>query len=704
MFEFLSLAAMRKRSAAIAAIEASQAVVEFTPDGVVLRANALFLTTMGYPLDTIKGQHHAMFMPQEQRDTKEYQEFWARLRKGEFQSGEFRRIGAGGRDVWLHATYTPIRGLGGRITRIVKFATDITAAKLRSSDNESRVAAIGRVQGVIEFSLDGVILSANQNFLDAMGYTLDEIVGHHHSIFLPPEERNTPPYRKFWAALHNGEFQAGEFRRIAKGGREAWIQASYNPVLDPSGRPIKVVKFATDITAAKQRAADHEAQMIAMSRAQAVIEFALDSTIITANANFLSAMGYTLAEIQGQPHAIFMPRGDNETPSYREFWNKLRRGEFQAAEFRRIGKDGRDVWIQATYNPVFDASGKPVKIVKFATDITEDMKRRHSLALLSMVANETGNSVIITNASGMIEYVNAGFSKMTGYSPEEVMGRCPGSLLQGAHTDRDTIHRISEHLRKREPLYEEILNYTKSGDPYWVSLSINPVMDSAGRLTRFVSVQANISVTKTRALEADARLDAIEQSNIVVEWETLGTATRLNAAACALFGVTSPQAFMAIPGMSYETLFSNEDRSELASGNCLRRDIEVSRADGQKLVVSGTVQPLRDVEQNLRCIVLYATDVSARREAIRETEKVMNNVLDRISRVASEIAGISSQTNPLALNATIEAARAGDSGKGFAVVAAEVKILAARSAGSTGEIKELVTDTRSRIEELMAAA
>lgn len=242
-----------------------------------------------------------------------------------------------------------------------------------AEDHAAQIAAIRRSQAVIEFNLDGTILSANENFCKVMGYTEDEIRGKHHSMFAAPGVAATQAYRDFWAKLNRGEFDASEYKRIGKGGKEVWIQASYNPVLGADGRPVKVVKFATDITPQKLRNADFEGQLAAISKAQAVIEFGLDGVVLNANDNFLATLGYTLAEIKGQHHAMFVDPAYRDSPAYRLFWEKLGRGEYDAGRYKRLGKNKREVWIQASYNPIMDMNGRPFKIVKYATDVTAEV-------------------------------------------------------------------------------------------------------------------------------------------------------------------------------------------------------------------------------------------------------------------------------------------------------------------------------------------
>ncbi len=241
------------------------------------------------------------------------------------------------------------------------------------ADSAAVLAALDRSQALIEFDLDGTVLTANQNFLKAMGYELSEIQGKRHSMFIEPAYRDSADYQEFWAKLRRGEFQRAQFKRIGKGGREVWIEASYNPVFGANGKPVKVVKFATDVTAAKTDYADLLGKVTAISKSQAVIEFELDGTVITANQNFLTAMGYDLSEIKGKNHSMFVPPAFRNSQEYADFWAKLRHGDYQQAQYKRIGKGGREVWIDGSYNPILDLNGKPVKVVKFATDITRQI-------------------------------------------------------------------------------------------------------------------------------------------------------------------------------------------------------------------------------------------------------------------------------------------------------------------------------------------
>ncbi len=357
----------------LTAINGNYAVIEFYPDGTIIHANDAFLQGMGYKISEIQNKHHRMFCEPEYAESFEYKKFWKDLAEGETKSGSFQRFKSDGSEIWLTASYTPIENPEtGKVEKVIKFAQDHTEQILKAQDSAGKLAAISKSQAVIEFELDGTILWANDNFCAATGYSLEEIKGKHHRIFCESEYANSPEYRQFWQKLGRGEFDSGEYKRITSSGEDLWINASYNPILDPHGRPFKVVKFASDITEQKMRNANFEGIVNAVDKSQAVIEFNLDGTVITANENFCATVGYSLDEIKGKHHRIFCDPAYTSTSEYEAFWKQLNQGTFDTGEYKRFAKNGDPVWINASYNPIRDVEGNVYKVVKFATDLTKE--------------------------------------------------------------------------------------------------------------------------------------------------------------------------------------------------------------------------------------------------------------------------------------------------------------------------------------------
>ncbi|SFJ76987.1 methyl-accepting chemotaxis sensory transducer with Pas/Pac sensor [Bosea sp. OK403] len=274
---------------------------------------------------------------------------------------------------------------------------------LFESSAEREAAAIRRTQAVIEFTMDGRIIEANANFLNVVGYRPEEVVGQHHSMFVEPRYASSDDYRAFWAKLGRGEAIEAEFLRIAKGGAQVWLQAIYTPILGRSGKPEKVIKFATDITARKGVMANYEGQVAAIRKSQAVIEFDLAGIVLDANETFLSVLGYSLADIKGKHHSMFVDPQARSGEAYTRFWQKLGRGEYDDGQYLRIGKGGKQVWIQASYNPILDALGKPYKVVKYATDITANKQAQD---MLSQAVEETQSVVQAAKSRDLTQRVS----------------------------------------------------------------------------------------------------------------------------------------------------------------------------------------------------------------------------------------------------------------------------------------------------------
>lgn len=294
---------LNQQNSLLNAMERSMAVIEFDPQGQVLRANDNFLKTLRYRADQVLGQPHRMFCTAAFARSAEYAQLWTNLRSGQFQSGTFERVAGDGQSVWLEASYNPVCDDTGRLIKVVKYAMDVTPRLQSESESNGKLEAIGRAMAVIEFNLDGTVITANTNFLQRMGYSLAQIQGQHHRIFCAPNTAGTQAYSDFWRRLNQGELFSGQFERVDKHGNTVWLEASYNPVYDAGGRLCKIVKFASDVTArVQQHAAD------AASAAQAYHISMTTRDIAEKGAEVIqqsaSGMRDIAADIDGSSHLI----------------------------------------------------------------------------------------------------------------------------------------------------------------------------------------------------------------------------------------------------------------------------------------------------------------------------------------------------------------------------------------------------------------
>lgn len=249
-------------------------------------------------------------------------------------------------------------------------SSELPELRAKNAELQSKLDAIHQSMAVIEFSPEGIIQKANDNFLNTVGYLENEIIGKHHRIFCLPEYSNSSEYSSFWQRLNRGEHFSGEFERINKQGNILWLEATYNPVYNEAGQLVKVIKFASDITAKADKSQERENMMNAISRSMAVIEFDMSGKVLTANDNFLATTGYTLAQIQGQHHRMFCDSELANSKEYSQLWATLNRGQFISGQFKRVDSAGNTLWLEASYNPIFNIRGELSKVVKFATDVT----------------------------------------------------------------------------------------------------------------------------------------------------------------------------------------------------------------------------------------------------------------------------------------------------------------------------------------------
>ncbi|MBB4105635.1 methyl-accepting chemotaxis protein [Allorhizobium borbori] len=452
-----------------------------------------------------------------------------------------------------------------------------------SPDSKNVLQALSRSLAIIEFDLKGNILDANENFCRAMGYTRSEIIGRHHSLFVDPDEIRTPEYAAFWARLGEGHFEQKQYKRYGKGGRPVWIEATYNPVFRGK-HAYKVVKIATDITCAKAKTLDDAGKLEALSRSQAIIEFKPDGTIIDANENFLSVLGYTRDEIVGRHHSMFCEPAYAHSAAYAAFWTKLAAGQFQTDQFTRITKTGEEVFIQASYNPIFDEAGKVTKVVKFATDISGRVKAMNELA------------------AGLhrLSDCNIRFTMDHPFTPE----------FESLRNDFNT------SIGKFQETLEQVLSQTAS-----LTEDGNAMRDSS---------------------------DSLEQ-------RTYQQVTALRQTTTALDNIT-----------------------------VTIRESHIRTSETRTLV--------REASQAATDSVSVLNSTVAAMDRIEAASKEISSIIDVIDEIAF-------QTNLLALNAGVEAARAGESGKGFAVVAQEVRALAQRSAQAAQEIARLISHSSGEVKD-----
>ena len=661
------------------AINKVQAIAEYELDGTVITANENYLKIFGHELAQVQGQDHGMFVDAATRDSAAYRTFWSELAAGNPQSGEYRRLTKGGKEIWVQATYTPILDVKGQPFKVVEYTTDVTEQNrllAGAAELKVRVDMVNAVCIVSEANLKGEIISCNDELCRVSQYSRDELIGKPHSIFRHPDMPKEV-FREMWAKIGRGEMFRGIIKNRKKDGSPYYVDAIVAPILGPNGKPERFLSMRYEITAAEIERQNAKGVISAIDSAYAFIEFDTKGQVLHANENLLTVLGYRLEEVRGQHHRLFVDPAFTASPAYVQFWNDLNAGQSKVDTFKRITKDGRDVWMQAAYTPVKDEMGRVVKVVKIATDITaakvEAMNNERQLGEENRI-----QAVIEFDANGTVLNANDNFLACLGYRLDEIKGQHHRMFVDPAYAGSAAFNQFWADLRAGKFHTSEYKRFGKGGKEVWIRASYNPRVDASGKVTRVVKLATDITSQKNA------------EDSLALTVKQVAHNAQSVASAAEELSATAQQ------------LSSNSEETTAQAGVAAAASEQISKNVGTVATSAEEMNAsVREIAKNASQAARVASEAVHVAQATNQTVSKLGESSLEIGKVIKVITSIAQQTNLLALNATIEAARAGEAGKGFAVVANEVKELAKQTATATEDISRKIeaiqTDTKSAV-------
>lgn len=768
---------MQRMKGIVDAIDSSYAFIEFDTNGNIIEANENFLRTMGYDIASIKGKHHRIFVESGFANSSDYTKFWEELKQGKVQIGEFKRLSKEGKEIWLQAVYSPVKDEMGRIMKVVKIATDISvqvqmreeakqaAEELKAQEEEIRqqmeemsatqeemARAGAEMKGVInaidasylyaEFDNSGNIITSNNNFLKVMEYSNEEIKGKHHRTLVDKSFSTSAEYTSFWSDLANGKINEGQYRLNSKGGNDVWIQAVYSPVLDASGKVMKVIQIASDVTIAKEEAdqlnREIEARMASVDTACIVSETDLKGYITYVNDKHCEVSQYSREELMGANQNI-VRHPDMPKEVFKEMWATIGKGKIFRGLVKNRRKDGTPYYVDGIFTPVLGKNGKPVKYLGLRYDITEQTYQK--LAAEGIVnAIDTSFAFIEFDIKGNIIIANNNFLKTLEYSLDDIKGKHHRMFVDREHANSNDYVRFWEDLAAGRAQADQFKRITRSGKEVWIQAVYSPIKDDMGRIVKVVKIATDITAQKEAAIATE---NAANEVNRVVSALASGDLTQrysldskgelkvmgdsLNAATSnlnSLLGNISQIANL-VASSAEELLTKGEQMKnttqEVASATQQMAEgaqQQAQQTDESSKLIEGVLKSANEMGKKAEVINVAAErgqksateGLSTIRKVVDNMSEILNsasttstsiNVLaqrsEEIASTLSVITDIASQTNLLALNAAIEAARAGDAGRGFAVVAEEIRKLAEGSRKSAIDIEKVIREVQKDV-------
>lgn len=530
-----------KLKAQTSALDNSLATLELDLNGYILDANIIFSEIFRYNLAEIRGESYDIFVSANDRANRDYQFFWEQLQRGKSKKGNYRLINKHNKEIWLDATFTPVKDEFGKYHKILMLAIDITQQKKLSIDYNGQLESLNKSQAIIDFDINGRINYANEIFLKLLKYDLEDILGKHHSILISEENKDSEFYANFWKKLSNGEFINDRFQYVAKDNTEIWVRGSYNPIKNADNEVYKIIQFAQyvgeekrleeqmqttndmlrkqnlrikeqneetqqkvrELTKEKEKSRKIQTELKgeteAIDRTLASISYNEYGFILEANEEFLNIMKYEASELNGEHHSLFIPTITRESPEQKQLWIDLRIGKPQHKEDKYLNKAGEEIWLDTSYTPIIDERGKIIKILQLAFDVSKEKEIETAYREQNKVLYNA-NAVAEFDVYGTILKVNDIYLDIFGYKTQEILGKHHALFVSKEDKNKEDYHFFWEKLRKGETMSGTFQRVKKDSSHIRVEAYYAPILDVNGNIHKIICLTREIKENKQTSI------------------------------------------------------------------------------------------------------------------------------------------------------------------------------------------------------------